>query len=127
MSVPNPSTQRKSKYWTSSNPTCDTACAVDLSLNLSRQRTIDDSEIKDDLWASVFVFLAVGAVDGSKPAFFNSLWPFGLLDEESDEFFIQSSLKLYTRSHPRKNAKKILQLGIDASKLPTTLPPLHCV
>ena len=27
----------------------------------------------------------------------------------------------------RKNARKIIQLGLDVSKIPTTLPPLHCV
>lgn len=26
-----------------------------------------------------------------------------------------------------KNARKIIQLGLDVSKIPTTLPPLHCV
>lgn len=38
-----------------------------------------------------------------------------------------SSVPLMIPRSKMKNAKKILQLGIDASKLPTTLPPLHCV
>lgn len=40
---------------------------------------------------------------------------------------VEVVLCLWEVASLRKDARKIIQLGLDVDKLPTTLPPLHCV
>lgn len=52
----------------------------------------------------------------------------GVYVKYADKVWLEYVLCMRSQHHfPRKHSRKLLQLGLDATKLTTTLPPLHCV